>query len=38
MLTVASLGMLAYGFWTAGFALVDLLVQRRLEVLADLGA
>jgi len=38
MLTAASLGMLAYGLWSAGAALVDLLVLRRLELLANLGA
>jgi hypothetical protein len=38
MLTAASLGMLAYGLWSAGAAFVDLVMLRRLELLADLGA
>lgn len=38
MLTAASLGMLAYGLWSAGAAFVDLMILRRLELLADLGA
>lgn len=38
MLTVASLGMLAYGLWSAAMGVVDLVARRRLETLADLGS
>jgi hypothetical protein len=38
MLTVASLGMLGYGLWSTGAAVVDLVAARRLDVWADLAA
>jgi hypothetical protein len=38
MLTVASLGMLAYGLWSVAMGVIDLVARHRLEVLADLGS
>lgn len=38
MLTAASLGMLVYGVWSAGRAVLDLVATRRFEIAADLAA
>ena len=37
MLTIASLGMLVYGIYSAGWAVADLLRGAQLEVWAELG-
>ena len=37
MLTIASLGMVAYGVYSVGWALVDLVRGARLELWAELG-
>lgn len=36
MLTVAAVGMAAYGFYEAGWALIDLIGRHQLEIWADL--
>lgn len=38
MLSVAAVGMLGYGVWSAGVAVTDLVFARRLEIWADVAA